>query len=354
MSLRLFSTFPRRAILFGGLIALFALLSFFPERYRAVATLTPADPQSLGLSATLGQTGAINNVFGNQAAVEVALRVANSVYSRNIVIDRLNLTKRFGWDRLKILRWLEKKVEARSMRGGIIMLDMKTRDPALGRAIIDAYSQATRDRLAEISRTQTSYKRDVLLKLVDDASRQLATAQATYDDFRLRNRAPSPNAAVQAVSERILQLQSAIKLKQVQIASSRQLYTNDNPIMRQEIAELDALKRQLANVRTTSGDSDSTVGRAVSTSSQLFKLERDLTIARTLYDSYMRYLQGTAAEDLTSTANIRILEPAYIETERAIWMPAAAAAITLLLLWGAVEFYRLRPPLGARLEPQDA
>jgi uncharacterized protein involved in exopolysaccharide biosynthesis len=155
------------------------------------------------------------------------------------------------------------------------------------------------------------------------------------------------------VSSRIPQLESAIKLKQVEIASARQLFTDDNPTVRQKIAELNALQRQLAEVRATTSGDDSTVGQAVSTSSRLFKLERDLAVARTLYDSYMRYLQGTAVEDLTSTANVRLLEPAYVDTERQIWWPSAAIAVTILLLWGAVEFYRLRPPVGAKIDGED-
>ena len=73
-----------------------------------------------------------------------------------------------------------------------------------------------------------------------------------------------------------------------------------------------------------------------------------------MYDGYLRYLQGTAVEDLTSTASIRVLEPAYVDTKRQIWSPALAAAIATFLLWMAIEFYRLRPPIGAQLEGDEA
>ena len=144
-----------------------------------------------------------------------------------------------------------------------------------------------------------------------------------------------------------------MKAKQVDLAAARQLYTDENNIIRQLSAELAALQQQLAQVRATSPTGDSSVGRAVSSSSQLFKLERDLGIARALYDSYLRYLQGTAVEDLTSTANIRILEPAFVDTQRQLFLPALAVAIALILLWAAIEFYRLRPPPGARITVSD-
>lgn len=342
--------FRARAAIFGLLIATAILLAFFPERYKAAATLTPTDPQSLGLSGTLGQLGALNSVFGQQAAVEVALRVARSEMARNLVIDELDLQKRLNEpDRIQLHRWLEDKLDIRSLRGGIVLIDMESRDAGLAKDIVGAVADATQERLAQISRKQTAYKRDVLVKLVEDASQNLRLAQARYDSFRVRNRTASPMASVEAVSETIPQLQGAIKAKQVELAAARQMYTDDNNIIRQLTAELSALQQQLAQVRATNPTQDASVGRAISASSQLYKLERDLGIARALYDSYLRYLQGTAVEDLTSTANIRVLEPAYVETERQVYVPAIALAIALALLWGAVEFYRLRPPPGSRL-----
>ena len=350
-SMHWLAKFCTRALVFGVLTLLFIALALFPQRYRAAVTIAPTDPQSLGLSGTLGQLGAINSVFGNQAAVEVALRVGNGVYVRDLVIKQLKLSKRLGVDdRRELHRWLSKRVDVRSLRGGIVVAEMSSRDPEFARAVVGAYGTAMQDRLAEISRRQTSYKRRVLEQLVKDASVQLATAQSNYDDFRLRNNNPLPAVAVEAVSERISMLESAIKAKQIDIEAARQLFADNNPVIRQMSSEQNTLRRQLAEVRTTSEVDSVSVGRAVSTSSQLFKLEREVTVARALYDSYLKYLQGTAVEDLTSTANVRMLEPAFVDTDRQVWWPALAAAIVTLLMWGAIEFYRLRPPLGARLE----
>jgi uncharacterized protein involved in exopolysaccharide biosynthesis len=347
---RLLQRFRVRASIFGILIAIALVFTFYPERYRAAVTLTPTDPQSLGLSGTLGQLGAINNVFGNQAAIEVALRIARSELARDYVIDKTHLGSRLHQnDRVKLHRWLEQKVTIRSLRGGIVLIEMQSEAPDLARDVVGTFADATQQRLADISRKQTAYKREILVQLVNDSSQRLSVAQGRYDSFRLRNRAPSPLTAVEAVSARIPQLEAAVKAKQVDLAAARQLYTDNNNIVRQLSAELGALQQQLGEVKATSAGDDSSVGRAVSASSQLFKLERDLNIARALYDSYLRYLQGTAVEDLTSTANIRILEPPFVDTERQLWTPGLALAAVLALLWAAIEFYRIRPAAGDRV-----
>lgn len=353
--LHIFRSLRWRATIFSVLIAISAVLAFFPERYRAAVTLTPTDPDALGLSGTLGQLGAINSVFGNQTAVEIAQRVANSQQVRNLVIDRTNLQKRLSdLDRTELHRWLYDNVSARTLRGGIIQVEMKIRDGQLARAIVAAYAAATQERLGEISRTQTAYKRQVLVQLVADASASLAKAQARYDEFRLRNSAPSPESEIENVSLRIPELEGAIKAKEIAIASAQTLFTENNRVMRQMQAELAATQQQLALVKTTNANQEATVGRAVANSSQLFKLQRELVIQRSLYDSYLRFLQGTAVENLTSTANVRILEPPFIDSERQYWWPAVASCIALILLWGAIEFYRLRPPAGSRLAGDES
>jgi uncharacterized protein involved in exopolysaccharide biosynthesis len=153
------------------------------------------------------------------------------------------------------------------------------------------------------------------------------------------------------VNIRIQQLEGTLRAKQVARSTALSLYAPGHPVIVQLDAEVAGLRRELADVRSRSPGRESSLGQAVETSSQLFRLERDLLIAKTLYDSYTRFLQGTSVEDLTSTANVRILEPPFIDTERQIWWPGAATATLLALLWAAIEFYRLRPPSG-RQDPR--
>lgn len=327
------------------LVAIFAVLTLFPEKYRAASSLTPTDPGSLGLSGTLGQLGAVGSVFGNQAAVEVSMKVARSDYVRDVVMKKLNLDKRLGLSRIETHRWLDRKVDVTTLRGGIIEFEVKLKDKELAKDIVSAYGEAVRVQLATISRNQTSYKRDILLKLVDESSERLAKAQAAYDSFRLQTRYSSPQAAIYAAGDRIPELEALIRAKDVELNAARQFATDDNFSVRQRLAEREALERQLAEARSVSPQQQSSVGQVVRQSTQVDKLRRDLDLAQGLYDNYKRYLQGTSVENLTSTANIRILEPAYIDSERQYNWLALAAAVFTLLLGLAIEVYLIRPPL---------
>ncbi|WP_028641903.1 hypothetical protein [Novosphingobium acidiphilum] len=350
-----FSRFRNRALAFVAAIAICLVLTVFPQRYEAEALLAPTDPSSLGLSGTLGQLGALGNVFGNQAAIEVALRVADSVEVRQFVIKDLHLEQRTNKTPLQLQRWLRRRIDIRSLRGGIVQVDVDNTDPQLAQDIVSSFVGSLQHRLGEISRIQTSYKRDILMKLVREASDGLVRTQANYDSYRLQHQEAVPELQTGSVAGRIAQLESGIKGKAIALSLARQMYTDDNVITKQIIAETQAMQTQLAEAKATNPQSTQSVGSVVASTSKLFQLQRELTLQRTLYDSYMRFLQGTAVEDLTSTANMRVLEPPHINPERQYWFPAMAVATALVVLWATIEFYRLRPPVGAPIagaEPQ--
>lgn len=337
-----------RRVLTGLLVTICAVLAFFPQQYRAAVSLTPTDPTSLGLSGTLGQLGAVGSVFGNQAAIEVSLKVARGEYVRSLVARQLDLTTVLGKSPVEAHRWLDRKVDIRALRGGIIQFETKQRDPDFARRLVAAYGTAVREQLAIIARNQTVQKRDILIRLVESASERLARAQSAYDAFRLQTRYSSPQAAIYAAGDRIPQLEDTIRSKEVQLSAMRQFATDENMRVRQMRAEIASLQSQLAEARSTSPVNRSSVGQVVRRSTQVDKLRRELDLSQSLYDNYTRYLQGTSVEDLTSTANIRILEPPFIDTARQFNTLPLALALVILLLGLAVEFYAARPPLGER------
>lgn len=344
----LFSEPKARRLALASIVGACALLALYPEPHRAAMSLTPTDPGTLGLAGAAAQLGALNSVFGNQSAVEVSLRIASSTYVRKKVISQTNLTQRLDRTEIGAQRWLENNVNIRSMRGGIIEFELKNHDAGLARDIVAAYGEAVREQLGIIARNQTAYKREILESLVKSASDRLADAQYDYDAFRLRTRYTSPEAAIGAVGDRVPALEAQIKSTEVELSAARQFFTDNNLAVRQIRARLQSLQSQLAQAQSLRAADSSSVGRAVPESTKAQDLRRNLEFARTLYESYKRFLQGTSVEDMTSTANVRVLEPAYIDPKRQYNLIPMVLGLIVLLLAAAIEFYNLRPPVSGR------
>lgn len=344
-----------RVLVFGSAVALTGLLALYPERYQASSSFTPSDRDSLGLAGTLGQLGAVSSVFGNQAAVEVALRIGNSDAVRDVVIAKASLAQQMaGNSRVELQRYLRSKVVVRSLRGGIILVEMQDTDQDRASEIVSAYQVAIQEELARVSRRQTAYKREVLKRLVKDASDDLAVAEEAYDTFRLQNRYTDPRGRITSLGDRVNSLETAIRNKEIDVSRAREVFTDRNLTVRQMEAELNAMRRQLAEARSLAPEQKQGVGELVQNSTKFNRLERDLEVAKALYNNYLRYLRGTSVEDLTADANIRLLEPPHVETKRQFWLLPLALSIAIFLLWMAVEAYRLRLPKGHRLNEQAA
>ncbi|WP_019517909.1 hypothetical protein [Sphingomonas sp. Mn802worker] len=337
-----------RRVILGVLTIILAILTLFPREYRAAVSLTPSDPSALGLSGALGQLGALTNVFGSQAAVEISLKVARSVEVRQLVIERLKLVKSGEFaNEVAAQRWIDKEVDIRSLRGGILQMSTKMEDPILAQRLVGTLAEATRDRLARISQTQTAYKRRILEQLVTQASDRYSRAQAAYDTFRRNTRYSDPGTSIEAIGQRIPDIQAAIKAREVDLRAAQQFGTAQSFAVQQIQAEIAALRAQLREAESLDVSDPNSVNRVVVQSTQVEKLARELNIARSLYVSYQRFLEGTSVEDLTSGANVRILEPAFIDPDRQFrTLPLALLAI-VILAWATIELYQMRPPVGA-------
>jgi capsule polysaccharide export protein KpsE/RkpR len=212
---------------------------------------------------------------------------------------------------------------------------------------VGALATATRERLARISQTQTAYKRRILEQLVGEAGDRYARAQAAYDDFRRRTRYSDPGASIDAIGARIPSIQAAIKAREVELRAARQFGTSQSFEVQQIEAEIAALNTQLRQAESLDASNPDSVNRVVVQSTQVEKLARELNIARTLYVSYQRFLEGTSAEDLASGANVRILEPPFIDPARQFRTLPLALLVLVVLGWAVIELYQARPPVGA-------
>jgi hypothetical protein len=346
LSLDVIRSPKKRRILFLVLLLITSIFIVFPEKYRASVTMAPTDPGSLGLGAALGQLNATNTAFGSQAAVEVAMKVGRSVTVRNDVIKDLDLTHVLDRDSIHTSRWLDDHVTIRTLRGGIIEIEMIEQDYELSKKIIGAYRIETQKELGIVAKRQTAYKRQILNQLVEESNTRFQRAQSAYDNFRLNTRYADPSSAMGAIGSRAPTLKAAIKAKEVELSSARQFATDQNISVRQITAQIDALKRQLTEFEALNVSGSNSIRNVVNRSTEAQKLERELIFSKTLYYNYVKYLEGASLEDLTAIATIRVLEPPYIDTARQWNQYPLYTFIALFLLLISVEFYYLRPPLG--------
>lgn len=344
----------RRRVGLALVAGVLAVLSVWPAPYRAAVTLTPVDPSTLGVNpasnggglgalAMLGSGGSMST----QQLIESSLQVSRSVYVRKLVAARLNLPTRLGKDEPSTLRWLERQVDARSLRGGIIEVDTKQHDSGLALDLTAAYADAIREQMGIVNRTQNSVRQKALEQVLDQAGDRLSKAQAAYDTYRLKTGSGDPLTNALQVAGRGPALDDMIAAKQAELQALRRFATDSNFKVQKAQAELAGLQARAAQARSGTSEANGSVGRVVAQTSQGLALRRELELSTMMYEAAKRNLQGTLAESLVSTVNIRVLEQPYLDPDRQYNYWAVALLALVLGLGIAVEIYRAKPPLSA-------
>ena len=351
LEFRWISSAKRRRGVFAIAVVITLILSIFPRVYVSQVQLNQPSSSAAGLGALLGQLG------GNYAALlgggqpyEVDLAVGRSVYVQSEVIRRLNLIGSPGYaDMRQGLKTIDRITNIDSLRGAIIKISVRDHDQDFALRMANVYAGVFRDRLAELGRQQTAYKRRVLNDRLSEATRRLATAQAAVNNFRATNRLPDPQSELAASVSALSGLKSQLQQQESDIQASLRFRTPDS-------YEVKVLEAKAAATRSAINSSnENKVSNGTQTAAQLsamsnryINLLRDLAFAQTLYESYTKYLEGAAVEDESANWNIQVLQPAYIEGDIAFNKRWLAALICVILVSICLEFYVFAPPVRGR------
>lgn len=341
----------RRAV-FAVLIAVAGILALFPQRYEANVKLAPQETSTAGLSAILSQLGGnYAALLGNHQPVEIDLTIGRSFEVQSTVARRAGLVKP-GADRAtvaKAVRDVDRQVIVRALRGNIIEIVTSSGDPGAALNLAAVYAKTMQDRLAELSRTQTTYKRGVLNQRMREASDRLARAEAAISRFRAQYQVIAPDEQLGAAVAQLSALRSQYQATQIELAKARRTNTEQSFPVRSLRTALAAIQAQIADAeRQARSNNGLTASGIAPRAIQFEQLTRELRFAQALYDSYTRYLEGAAIENLTADFNMQIVEPPFLEPDRQLNMLPLALLAIIALIAVASEFYMFRPPPGRR------
>lgn len=346
-----------RRLTFAVAILILAVLSLFPRPYAASVQLAPQESNTAGLSAILSQLGGnYAALMGRSQPVEVDLAIARSFDVKRAVVRSMGERAPEGSANLaSAIRELEDRTKVQAMRGNLMEIVVRGHDADEVLAISRIYAAALQKRLAELSRESTTRKRAILTERFSEAQNRLTAAETAISVFRRENQLVEPESQLTQAVERLASLQGALQAKQVQLETTLQFNTPENPAARAIQAELRALQAQVdvadQQVRTRGGLTASGIAPKAL---EYERLNRELKFSQALYDSYTRYLEGAAIENLTAEYNVQLIEPPHISPDRQFNMLPLAGLALMVLLALTSEFIAMRPPPGAFFRPSEA
>lgn len=341
-----FTNTERRRVVFG--IAAFALLLFsiFPRHYKAAVDLAPQDTTTAGLSSILSSLG--NNyasLLGNHQPVEMDVTIARSYQVAERAAQKLGMIDNANLyaSTASAVREIRSKVEVNALRGSIIEVEVRDRNPEAALKIASAYSDALQDQLTALSLEAAEYKRSVLQNRFVDVSKRLEKAKAAVADFRTKYRMSSPNAENAFAVGQVASLRNQITMTRMELARSLRFNTEESLTVKQLRSNLAVLENELKQSTQANQLPDGpTAMEMVQLHTKYADLEREEVFAQGLFDAYTRYLEGVNLEELTSSFNMRSIQAPYVDPTFQFNIWAVLALIGLVCFAVASELYIAR------------
>ncbi len=343
---------PRlRWLIYAVLLAVFAVLIFFPRPYSARAKIVPQDTSVTAASTTslLGALGAGTNgigslLTGGKPSNDLYLIIGRSDTVKRDVIATLKLVgpdQKFATER-KAMIWLDKKVDIHLLLGGVMEIETKLYDPEEAKALTIAYANAISRNLARFGRQIITNKRRLLADRFADARQRVILAEGTLDAFRRANNLADPEEQLGAGLSARAQLEGQLQAKEVELSTALQFRGPESGELAALRSEIATLRAQIARTSTPrTGNSGPNVAGLTAIQLRYLTLYRDLQFQVQIYNTYRRSAEQVEVEELAaeSASYIQIIDRADIAPERQhnVWAIVLFASIALLALF--LEWY---------------
>jgi hypothetical protein len=332
-----------RRIGYAVLLAVLALLCFFPRPEVGRAKVVPQEPTSaMSLSGGAGRLQDLSAIFGGgRRAIDLYLTIGKSEDVRKQVIRDLKLigsSPRYATLNDALIR-LERKVDIQSLPGGVIEIEVTTSDAAESLSLTKGYAAALAQRFKVLNNQQLSTKNRLVTTRFADSANRLGQAEAALDAFRRNNRlSAAPQAELGAALTVRTGLEAQLQAKLVELDTLRGFLGPENPRMLSVQSEVGELRSRLAQSAAPTGDSAApNSGTLTRLSNEYANVYRDYLFAQSVYQIYMRISEEVAVEELSgqTSATVQVIEQPHLDVQRHynVWAVSLLAMVLLAVFF---------------------
>jgi hypothetical protein len=348
--MRWFQRNALRRSIFAVAAVVLAVLSLFPREQVATVVLGAQETSTAGLEAILAQLGgnSYSAFLANTLPVEVDLEIARSFDVQKSTLRHLGVNDPESSDKFQdAWKKLDDKTDVRAVRGNLIQISVSTDSARDSMTTVGAYTKAMRERLAQLSRESTDLKQSILEQRYKAAEDRLGRAKAAIEVFRAKNKLVLPDVQLSNAVGQLAGLQGQLEAARVQLNATLKFSTPQSFEARTIEAQIAALNKQISAAQERVHAAGAMTAPSIASKSLEFQaLDRELSFAQALNDSYERYLEGTAIETVTANYNLREIQPPYLEPGWHFKTLPAGLFILILAFALASEFIVMRPPPG--------
>ena len=317
-----------KLLIFGPLLAGLAALGIafvVPPTFTATAVILPPLQQQSAAAAALQSLGALAGVAGAAAGIKnpadqyVALMESTRVRDR--IIDAFGLMEVYQADfREDARKALANNVHiAAGKQDGLIRIEVDDRDPQRAAAIANRYVEELRLLLNELAVTEAQQRRRFFEEKLAEARDRLTRAQTALQASGINE--GMLRAEPRAAAEQYASLRAQVTAAEVRLQAMRVYLTEQAPEVQRALAELAALRQQLARVEAVN---------AKAATGDYIGLYRDFKYAETLFDLFARQYELARVDESREGLLVQVVDSAQPPERKSKPKRALVAVLTTL------------------------
>lgn len=299
--------------------------------YTARTSFLPPQQQQSGVASALASLGGLAGLAGAAAGIKSPadqyVALMQSVSAEDRLIDQFGLIKVYDTKyRFEARRELEQNTRiAVGKKDGLVSVEVDDENPQRAADMANAYVEELRRMTSVLAVSEAQQRRVFFEKELKDARDQLAKAQQELQasGFNIGALRAEPKAAAESYAR----LKAEITAAEVRTQVLRGSLADTSPEVQRQLAELSALRTQLARLEQTA---DASVGP------DYLSKYREFKYRETLFELFARQYEIARIDESREGALIQVVDvaapPEYKSKPKRLFIAAAATLVSLLLL----------------------
>jgi len=332
-----------------------------PNIYTAKTMILPKDDDSGGMmSAMMAQMGGLAGIvgggIGGTSKADLYVTMLKSEALKDPLIDRFKLMELYKAKfRAAAYEALDESAAiSTGKKDGVITIAMSDMDPKLAAAIANAYVEELGKLAAKLSMTGAGNSRVFLEERLTKTKVDLATAEDALKSFQTRNKAVAVTDQAKATLEGVAMLRAQLVAKEVELATLRQMLTDNSQEVKSTKATIANLRGQIAKLEgSSSKGSMPGIGAMPQLGQEYMRLMREFKIQETLVELLTKQYEMTKLNEAKDVVPFQVLQQAKVpelksKPKRSMIVIMSAFAIGFLMV--LVAYGR---EFGAKMNDED-
>lgn len=310
--------------LLAGIIA-GGLSLLMPNIYTGTASVLPPQQSQSGSSAILGQLGALGGMSGSALGLknpsDLYIGMLNSRTVADSIIERFKLQSVYDTKTLTDTRLtLSSSSTIGSGKEGIIVIDVKDKDPKRAAALANGYVEELQRLTQTLAITEASRRRLFFEKQLLQSKQLLADAEVSLKVMQEKSGLIQLNGQAEALIKSSADLRAQIASKEVALSAMQTFATGSNPEYmraRQELVGLrEQLKKMESGLNQGSGDLLVGSGRIPEAGLEYVRRVRDVKYAETIFELMSKQFEIAKLDEAKDSSIIQVLDVAIVPDKK--------------------------------------